>query len=370
MAPAETRALAGATASAVKTSVAPRMADPTQATLAAQRVLAEMGGVGASLAVLVDGNPALALGVGRRDPECPDAPDAGDRYHAYSIAKPFIAAAALRLVERGALDLDAALPGPGLPEMVTLRRALNHTAGLPDYCGLRAYREAVRRRPEQAWTAPEFLAATLGQRPPGPPGRFDYSNIGYLLVRLAIERAAKRSLGEVVEDEVFAPLGVRGLRFATTLDDVQDLAPGWGTSLGGGTARVDVSRRYHPGWVSHGALVGDAAGIARALDGLLAGRVVGPAALAAMRDAVPVGRTHWLFQPPGYGLGLMTAFGGSADARAGHGGEGPGASTAALSRQEAGGPRVTAVALANTERHDLGLRLAWAAMGCFGPERP
>ena len=369
MASAVTQALAGVTAAAVKTAVARRTADLTQAMIAAQRVLAEMGGVGASLAVLIDGDPALSFGAGRRDPDHPDAPGAEDRHHAFSIAKTFIAAAVMRLVERGALALDAALPDLGLPETVTLRRALNHTAGLPDYYGVRAYREAVRHRPEQAWTAAEFLAATLGQRPPRSPGRFSYSNIGYLLARLAIERAAGCSLGEVVEAEVFGPLSVRGLRFATTLEDVQGLAPGWGTSLGDGSARVDVSRRYHPGWVSHGALVGDATGIARALDGLLAGRVAGAAALAAMRDAVAVGGTHWLFQPPGYGLGLMTAFGGSADARAGHGGEGPGYSTAAISRQEAGGPRVTAVVLANAERHDLGLRLAWEMIRCVGSSR-
>lgn len=43
----------------------------------------------------------------------------------------------------------------------------------------------------------------------------------------------------------------------------------------------------------------------------------------------------------------------------GHGGEGPGYSAGALCRVPERGPRVTAVALANTERHDLGLRLAW-----------
>ena len=44
---------------------------------------------------------------------------------------------------------------------------------------------------------------------------------------------------------------------------------------------------------------------------------------------------------------------------AGHGGEGPGHSAGALCFAPGQEPRVTAVALANTESHDLGLRLAW-----------
>ena len=71
---------------------------------------------------------------------------------------------------------------------------------------------------------------------------------------------------------------------------------------------MDVSRRYHPGWVSHGALVGRAADAALALDGLMDGRLVGPASLDGMLEAVPVDGPNWLFGEPGYGLLFGTVF--------------------------------------------------------------
>lgn len=330
----------------------------------AGRVLAKCGGIGASLALLIDGAPALVAGIGRRDPSRPAPPEPCDEFHLFSVAKLFIAAAVLRLVERGILALDAQvaslLSQPALPGSVTLRRVLNHTAGLPDYGGQRGYHDAVRAAPDQPWPRDTFLAATIGRHGIGPPGTFRYSNIGYLLARMVLERAAGQPLGAMLRAEVFAPAGAPTLRLATELGDVGGLAPGWGTSLGSGQAPVNVAQLYHPGWVAHGAVVGRALDAARALDGVLAGAVLSPASLAAMRDAVPVAGKHWLFQPPGYGLGLMCRDGGGADCRAGHGGEGPGYSTGAICLMPNTGPRVTAVALANTERHDLGLRLAWS----------
>ena len=88
-------------------------------------------------------------------------------------------------------------------------------------------------------------------------------------------------------------------------------------------------------------------------------RLVGPASPDAMLDAIPVEGPHWLFRDPGYGLGLMIDRSRPAGRLAGHGGEGPGYSAGALCFAPGHGPRVTAVALANTESHDLGLRLAW-----------
>lgn len=336
----------------------------TRGLVKAERVLAECDGIGASLALLVDGVPTLVAGVGRRDPARPGSPDPVDEFHLFSIGKIFIAAAVLRLVERGTLTLDApvasVLPHPILPDTVTLRRVLNHTAGLPDYGGRRDYHEAVRTAPDQPWTHNTFLAATIGQRGFGKLGAFDYSNIGYLLARLVLERVTGQPLGVVLHTEAFAPAGAPALRLATELEDVGDLAPGWGTSLGDGQALVNVAHRYHPGWVAHGAVVGRAFDAARALDGVLAGPVLQPASRSALRHALPVDQSHWLFQPPGYGLGLMCREDGGADRRAGHGGEGPGYSTGAICLMPEGGPRVTAVALANTEQHDLGLRLAWS----------
>jgi D-alanyl-D-alanine carboxypeptidase len=329
----------------------------------AKRLLHGYHGLGAGIALLLDGEPILAEGVGWREPQRTSEVRPDDEFHLFSIGKTFIAAATVRLAEGGTLDLDAPvallLPDLALPPCVTIRRLLNHTAGVPDYGGLADYHEAVRHTPDRPWSTQNFLAATLGRQLFSPVGVFAYSNVGYLLVRLAIERATRRDLGAVLDAEVFAPLGASGLRLATGLGDVSGLAPGWGTVLGDASATEKVSRNYHPGWVSHGAVVGRALGAALALDRLMTGRLAGPTPLDAMLDAVPVEGKHWLFHSPGYGLGLMTDLSRTRGRfLVGHGGEGPGYSTGALCLVRDGAPRVTAVALANTETHDLGMRLA------------
>lgn len=320
---------------------------------------------GAAVALLVDGRPLLTEGVGfadlaRRHPLPADA-----RFTLYSVAKPLLAAAALRLVERGRLDLDAPLttllPDLTLGAPVTLRQALNHTGGLPDYGALPAYNADLKADPGAPWTTADFLARTLPLGLRFPPGRgWAYSNIGYLVVRQIIERATTLPLRDALETLLFRPLGLRRTAVADTLADVRDLTPGYSADLDADGALHDVARRYHPGWVAHGLVVSTAAETARLLDALLAGRLLAPPSLSQMLAAVPVPVDHPLIVDPGYGLGLMIDRASPSARAAGHGGEGPGFSTAAFGFPNASGHRLTSVALVNRDGHDLGLEIAFA----------
>ncbi len=71
----------------------------------AERVLIGHGGLGASLALVLGGELVVAEGIGWRNPPrtAPVRPE--DGFHLYSVAKGFVAAAAVRLAERGALAL-------------------------------------------------------------------------------------------------------------------------------------------------------------------------------------------------------------------------------------------------------------------------
>ena len=147
---------------------------------------------------------------------------AAARFPFYSITKLILATAALRLVEEGRLALDhpvgALLPEVALLAPLTLRQLLGHTAGLPDYGTLPAYGAALRAHPEEAWTDAEFLAQTLPQGLCFTPGTgWAYSNIGFLLVRLLIERTTARPLAAALRCLVFAPLGLRRTRVIATL---------------------------------------------------------------------------------------------------------------------------------------------------------
>ncbi len=141
-----------------------------------------------------------------------------------------------------------------------------------------------------------------------------------------------------------------------SLGDMRGLTPGYSTQLGASDEPADIAPVYHPGWVSHGLVVSTAPELARAIDGLFAGRLFGAEMLAAMLDPVLVAESHPLFAQPAYGLGLMI------DAAApgifaGHAGGGPGYSIGALHLTTAS-TRVTSVALVNRDDGVEGLRVA------------
>lgn len=142
------------------------------------------------------------------------------RFRIGSVTKTFTAAAALLLVEEGALALDApavsllpelaALRTNGHPlDGVTLRRLLSHRAGL------------VSDPPTRDWYAHRFppieeLLAALGETELAiePGTRIKYSNLGYALVGELIARAAGMPYAAFLEQRLLQPLGLAatGLR--------------------------------------------------------------------------------------------------------------------------------------------------------------
>ncbi|WP_084294348.1 serine hydrolase [Leisingera sp. F5] len=192
-----------------------------------------------------------------------DAPDAVFPW--WSFTKPVIAALVLRAAEDGPLDLDAALAGWPF----TSRQLLQHRAGLRDYGPLPAYKAAVAAR-ETPWPASRLLAEAHASDLVYPPGQgWLYSNIGYLLLPLELERLHGCDLAHIMQHDILQPLGL-GARPAGTREDFEGLH--WDT------------RGYHPGWVYHGCLMGTAADAVRLLHALLEGALLCPSSRGKMLD--------------------------------------------------------------------------------------
>ncbi|MFN2465085.1 MAG: serine hydrolase domain-containing protein [Candidatus Dormibacteria bacterium] len=259
---------------------------------------------------------------------------------AFSFTKTYLAAAACLLAHEGVLDLDAPVaawvPESSLGDDVTLRRLLNHTAGVPDYGALREYHQAVAAHPGEPWSEGEFMAVAR-HAALFPPGRgWAYSNTGYFLVRLAIERATGGDLAHALQRLVFGPLGLHATSVLATADDMRALAA------------APSRDRYHPGWVATGCVATTSAEAARFLDDLLEGRLLPAAWVEEMRVAIPVpnaGRGHL----PSYGLGLMIDRGFPAGTMLGHTGGGPGYSAAVYRLERGSGERVTVGVMASDE---------------------
>ena len=286
------------------------------------------------------------------------------RFLVYSVAKPMLAAAALRLAGRGRLGLDAPLsrhlPEAPNAERVTPRQLLSHRAGYPDYGGLAAYHDAVRRG-DPPWTDRELLERTGASALLFEPGTgWAYSNIGYLLARRLLETVTGASLKEVLAAELFRPLGLSRTRVVETPEDLEGLAFGRSAYLGGEGAPVPVPGRYHPGWVTHGAVVSTAPEVARFLDALFGGELLSRERLSEMCELVPVADPDpdrpWT--RPSYGLGLMADPASPRGGRVfGHTGAGPGSVGAAYRFPERS-PPVTAVVLSAEEDE---VRAEWTA---------
>ncbi len=258
-------------------------------------------------------------------PACDHEPS----FLAYSITKVFLAVVVLQVCERGHMDLDDPLARwyPHIPaaERISVRRLLNHTAGIPDYGRIPAYHEGVRATPSVPWSFDRFAAETFEHGLSFEPGaRWAYSNPGYMLVKHIAEAVAGASFRDLLADRIARPLGLARTFVADSLDDLGSLAPGVSRVLSADGGTRDVRQHYHPGWVSHGVVASTASDLARFLDRLFSGMVLSTGSLEAMRTLVPVavdppprgGR-------PGYGLGLMGDLA-SSPGVLGHNGAGPG----------------------------------------------
>ncbi len=122
---------------------------------------------------------------------------------------------AMLLYQRGLLDLDAPLAAI-LPEFtrdaekdprrkeVTIRMLLAHSSGLP------AYEKLFLK----ARTRDELLRAAFTMPLSADPGsRTEYSDIGFILLGVALERLADESLDRFCQREIFAPLGMVNTAF-------------------------------------------------------------------------------------------------------------------------------------------------------------
>lgn len=317
---------------------------------------------GASVA-LVDPRGRVVCGrLGQADPAGrPFGP--APRFPIFSVAKPLLAALVLVLAQDGRVDLDAPMAsllpeGAGLTR-ATVRQVLNHTGGLPEYGAWSAYHAAVRDHPDRPWSAPEVLARARNAGALFAPGEgWAYSNVGYLLARLLVERLAGRPLEDALRAAFLGVWAPGGTVVAATHEDLSALTPGWSALWSGGPLE-DVRARYHPGWVGHGLVASTAPELAVALDGVLRGPVLNAASRREQRRAVRVGGRHPIFGARGYGLGVMLDAD-HPDRIAGHGGGGPGYGAAALHLTSRRGVRVTSVALVNADRDEAALTLARA----------
>ncbi len=195
---------------------------------------------GASLLVLKDGKAVVRRGYGRSDLERRVEAGPATNYRLASVTKQFTAAAVLLLAQDGKLAVGDPVRKwlPELPKAanaITVRNLLDHTGGLFDY-------EDLMAKPYAGQISDAGVLALLSKEnrlyfPPGSTYR--YSNSGYAMLALVVERASGMSFPGFLRTRIFAPLGMHDtLAYVAGGPDVPHRA--WGYSkTDGGWERTD-----------------------------------------------------------------------------------------------------------------------------------
>jgi CubicO group peptidase (beta-lactamase class C family) len=164
---------------------------------------------GLSLAVVRDGKIVKAEGYGMANLELQVPATPHSVYEIGSLSKQFTATVVMMLVEEGKLTLEGTISSflPGLPpgwREVTLRQLLTHTSGIPDFetvIGYDSYRNI--------YTDESLLKTVRDSAMDFPPGeRWSYSNTGYLMLAMLLEKVLGRPYPDIIRERIFQPLGM------------------------------------------------------------------------------------------------------------------------------------------------------------------
>ena len=167
------------------------------------------------LRVEIDGQELVTTALGESMTGVPATIDMHFRNGAVAIS--YMATLLLQLVDDGVVALDDPIATwlPELPEadQVTLRMLANMTAGYPDYVPNAGFEVAVYADPFRQWTAEELIAIGLSTpRRFAPGANWDYSHTNYVILGQALEAIAGRPLDTLMNERIFAPLGLTNTR--------------------------------------------------------------------------------------------------------------------------------------------------------------
>jgi CubicO group peptidase (beta-lactamase class C family) len=181
-----------------------------------------------SILVARDGVPLLSKGYGKASIELqvPNRPETVFRIA--SLTKQFTAMAIMQLQEQGRLQVGDPVckyldDCPAAWHQITLRHLLTHTSGIPNASSLPDWDEDLGRKHYRRRDFVRLFRDLPLEFAPG--AKFKYSNSGYFLLGLVIERASGKSYGDFLHDNIFAPLAMTH----TLFDDNRNVVPGRAT---------------------------------------------------------------------------------------------------------------------------------------------
>lgn len=173
----------------------------------------EYGQFNGSALVAENGTVIFKKGFGYADMEwnIPNEPDT--KFRLGSITKQFTSMLIVQLVEQGKLKLDRNISDylPDYPkkngERITIHDLLTHTSGIPNYTSFPQYFASLSRNPMKPEDFIKVFADSALDFEPGT--RFSYSNSGYFVLGVIIEKITGKPYEQVLQENILTPLGMK-----------------------------------------------------------------------------------------------------------------------------------------------------------------
>jgi CubicO group peptidase (beta-lactamase class C family) len=224
-----------------------------------------------SALVAKNGKPVFAHAYGLADREHKVPNTLKTRFRIGSMNKMFTATAILQLAQSGNLSLDDALgkyltdyPNKDIATKVTIKQLLTHTGGTGDIFGP----EFDTHRLELG-TLQDYVKLYGKRGPEFEPGsRWEYSNYGFVLLGLVIEKVSRQSYYDYVREHIYEPAGMSSsgsepedqavagrstgyTKMGGPWRPNTDTLPYRGTSAGGGYSTVEDLLRFADALENH-----------------------------------------------------------------------------------------------------------------------
>lgn len=173
---------------------------------------------GCAVSIMQEGAPVYRRGYGMANLEYGIPITPSSVFHVASVSKQFTAFAVALLVDEGKVswedDIRDYVPEvPDFGETITLRHLANHTSGIRDQWNLLGM--AGWRFEADVITQADVLDLTSRQTALNFPvaNQYLYSNTGFTLLAVVVERVSGQTLKDFAQERVFGPLGMTGTHF-------------------------------------------------------------------------------------------------------------------------------------------------------------
>ncbi|MEU3370335.1 serine hydrolase domain-containing protein [Streptomyces sp. NPDC006711] len=298
----------GDAASAWQTTANAGTSDHSGVRVLLHQLTTKDGGPGALVALRGRaGGAVLTSGVADVKSHAPMRAD--NRFRIGSMTKPFVATVVLQLVGERRVLLDAPVERylPGVVRgggndgrRITVRQLLQHTSGIPDYLDFLKPQD-VLDNPLAHYDAHDLVKLALARPRVFDPGAgWQYSNTGYLLAGMLIERVTGHPYGEEIRRRIIEPLALRQTSVPDDASQIRGPHPRGYARPGKDAQLQDITALNPTVAGASGSMISSGADFNRFLDALLGGELLAPVQLQQMMKTRPTGNRDG----GAYGLGL------------------------------------------------------------------